>query len=103
MHGSKRFIVIGDAYEYGRWHDRLDPPPSGREGRHRLKRSRHRTSVDTFLVRETEIKWVGRRFGRAPAPKRWRKVLTRRYRARMRDLLRHARYDDCYPPPRDGA
>jgi hypothetical protein len=103
MHGSKKFIVVGDAYEYARWYDRLGADLARRAGGARLKRSRHRTSVDTYLVRETEIKRIGRRFGRAPAPKYWRKVLNRRYRARMQNLLRHERYEDLYPPPRDGS
>jgi hypothetical protein len=102
MHGSRKFIVVGNAYLYARWTDHF-----GTRGRRpnepRLKRSRHRTTVDTYLVRETEIKWIGRRFGRAPAPKWWRKVLNRRYRARMKDLLRREQYDALHAPPRDAS
>jgi hypothetical protein len=74
MHGSKKFIVIGHAYLYARWAERGDGKCAHRANERRLKRSRHRTTVDTFLVRETEIKWIGRRFGRTPAPKWWRKI-----------------------------
>lgn len=103
MHGSKRFIVVGNAYLYARWADHGDAKWEHRANEPRLKRSRHRTTVDTYLVRETEIKWIGRRFGRTPAPKWWRKILNRRYRARMKELLRWERYDWLHPPPRDAS
>ena len=103
MHGSRKFIIVRDAYEYARWHDRLGVDAIRRVGKPRLKRSHHRTTVDLYLVRETEVKWIDRCFGRASAPKWWRKVLNRRYRARMKDLLRHERYDAVHSPPRDGS
>lgn len=103
MHGSRKFIIVGDAYPYARWYDRGSADPGRGMGGARLKRSRHRTTVDTYLVREPEVKWIGRGYGRAPAPKHWRKVLNRRYRARMQDLLRHGRYDDLFPQPNDGS
>jgi hypothetical protein len=44
---------------------------------------------------------MDRRFGRGSAPKAWRQMLNRRYRARMRHLLRNGRFDEVYKPPRD--
>ena len=103
MHGSKKFISVGEAYAYARWCDRLDAPHTRPHRRARLKRSRHRTTVDTYLVRETDVKWIGHRFGRAPAPKWYRRLLYRQYRARVRDLMRHERYEALHSPPRDGS
>ena len=97
MHGRKKFIIVGHTQAYARWPHRVVPVVG------RVKRSRHRTSVDTYFVRETEVKWIGHRFGRAPAPKWWRKILNRRYRAGMKDLLRHGRYDSLHAPPRDAS
>lgn len=103
MHGSKTFILVGEAYMYARWHERLDATHRHPPGGTRLKRSRHRTTVDTYLVRETEVKWLGGRFGRPPAPKWYRRVLHRRYRGGMKALMRNGRYDELHAPPRDGS
>jgi hypothetical protein len=103
MQGSKKFIVVGNAYAYARWYERLDgahrhPPRGGR-----IKRSRHRTTVDIYLVQEIEVKWIEPSFGRASAPKWYRRVSRRRYRGHIKELMRHGRYDELYAPPRDGS
>ncbi len=103
MHGSKKFIVVGNAYAYARWSARVPLGDGSRKSGTRLKRSRHRSSVDVYLIPETDVKWVGRRYGRAPAPKWWRKVLNRRYRARIQRLLYMAKFDLMHAPVRDGS
>lgn len=103
MHGSKKFIVVRTDHPSSRWGPRLAHAASdaARLGLTRIKRSRHRTTVDTYLVRDAEVKWMDRRFGRGSAPKAWRQFLNRRYRARMRHLLRNERFDELHHPPRD--
>lgn len=103
MHSSKKFIRVGETYAYARWYERLHAAHRHPPGGARLKRIHHRTTVDTYLVRETEVKWIGRPFGRAPAPKWYRRVLRRRYRGHIKALMRHGRFDDLYAPPRDGS
>lgn len=103
MHGSKKFIVVGLAYAYARWSTRVTVSLHVRKIGARLKRSRHRSHVDVYLIPETEVKWIGRRYGRAPAPKWWRKILNRRYRAHMKRLLHRAQFDGLHAPPRDGS
>jgi len=105
VHGKSRFILVPTETGLGRWGPHRYPWDTihlrWHRGR-RLKRSRHRRLADVFGARDADVPWLVR--GGCPAAPGWyRRVKRRRYRGRMRQLMRKAEYDRLHDAPRDGS
>lgn len=112
MHGSKKFIRArgrpvwdehAPAARLARYDHNRD---EARWGRTRWKRSRHRTRADVYTVTEDAMPsiWGAPDYGRGlTAPASFRRAYEGRFRARVRHLLHHGRYDDLPRRPRDAS
>jgi hypothetical protein len=105
VHGAKRWIALPRDARSGRW----DLPGHFSDFSYlwtlrggRFKRSRHKTFADRLGVREREIAWFAPG-GCTPsgAPGWFRRILRRRYRAKMKHLLRTGQEHLLHSPPND--